>query len=511
MTNKIGKVYLVGAGPGNIAYLTLRARDLLALAEVIVYDALVNPDFLPFISRDCALLNVGKRGGEASTPQAEINQLLVDLCQQGKLVIRLKSGDPSIFGRINPEIQALKIANCPFELVPGISSAIAAPLLAGIPLTDKDLSRSFTVLSAHAPEILDWEALARLDTLVILMAGRSLPEIVEQLQQQGRTDPVAVIRNASRPDQEAWFGTLANIVEQTVGVSLSPAVIVVGKVVELGWSFSQNPSANLPLAGKTILITRAADQSSQFSQLLQAQGAITIEMPALEITPPSSWEALDTVIANLASFDWLILTSGNGANFFFERLQALGKDARALAGIKIAVVGKKTAATLKKRGINPDFIPPDFIADSLVATFPELLSSQKILFPRVESGGREVLVKELTAQGAGVIEVAAYESSCPREIDLEAWQVLSQGKIDVVTFASSKTVRNFLQLIEAAGAKNALSPKFLLKTLAIASIGPQTSQTCQELLGRVDIEAAQYTLEGLSEAIVRWSQDSRDR
>jgi uroporphyrinogen-III synthase len=258
-----------------------------------------------------------------------------------------------------------------------------------------------------------------------------------------------------------------------------------------------NIKPQLPLMGKTILVTRAAGQSSEFCQLLQNQGAEVLEMPALEITPPSSWLALDEAIANLHTFHWLILTSTNGVDYFFSRVQAKGKDLSALAGIKIAVVGKKTAASLKQYGFSPKFIPPNFVADSLVENFPEPLLNQKILFPRVETGGREVLVQELSAKGAQIIEVPAYQSGCPSTIPPEVLQALQQQTVNIITFASSKTVQYFYELI-----KDKL-PLDKLQKIMLASIGPQTSKTCEELLGRVDVEATEYTLGGLTEAIVK--------
>ena len=235
MSQQTGKVYLVGAGPGDVAYLTVRAQQLLAQAEVLVYDALVDAQLLQLVPNDCLKLDVGKRGGRPSTPQAEIDRLLVEQCQQGKQVVRLKSGDPFIFGRTTSEIQALVANNCPFEVVPGISSALAAPMLAGIPLTDPVLSRGFAVVTAHEPDALDWEALARLETLVILMGGRQIGEIVYQLHRYGRSlqTPIAIIRWAGSPQQQVWIANLGNIVEQTAGVSLSPVVIVIGEVVRL--------------------------------------------------------------------------------------------------------------------------------------------------------------------------------------------------------------------------------------------------------------------------------------
>ena len=599
MTESIGKVYLVGAGPGNVAYLTLRGKKLLNKAEVLVHDNLVEPHLLRLVPPTCLKIDVGKRGGLPSTPQEEINQILLEQCSQGKQVVRLKNGDPFIFARSSSEIQALMAAQYPFEVVPGISSALAAPLFAGIPLTDTVWSSCFAVLTGHDPVELDWDALARIDTLVILMGGRYFSEIVEYLQQYGRSPqtPIAVIRSCGRPQEQIWTGTLANIVEQTAGIPLSPAVIVVGEVVELR-NYLQPPEASInwaefysqaereynnsttvsedleipPLAGKTVLVTRSAEQSSQFSKLLQAAGAEVVEMPTLVISPPSSWKDLDQAIANLSDFDWIILTSSNGVNYFFERLLNQGKDARALAGVKIAVVGKKTAASLKKHSLQPDFIPPNFVADSLVEHFPESLAGKKILFPRVETGGRQVLIEELTAHKAEIVEVAAYESGCPAEISPPVLEALQQRTVDIITFASSKTVKNFYQLLEEALTVNleptplpltdaklqtnlvdrkdkrdkgdkiqfalgkqlrrsnttsselpkesslwesALlqpssleNPHSLLEGVCIASIGPQTTETCYQLLGRVDVEAQEYTLDGLTTAIVGWVKNT---
>jgi uroporphyrinogen III methyltransferase/synthase len=529
MVKQTGKVYLVGAGPGEATWLTVQARHLLAQAEVLVYDALVDADLLGLVPETCVKLDVGKRGGQASMPQAEINRLLVQHCQQGQQVVRLKSGDPFIFGRAQAEIEALRAAGCSFEVVPGLSSALVAPLLAGIPLTDPVLSRCFAVLTAHEPDSLDWQTLAQLDTLVILMGGRNLPEIVDRLRQHGRSPhtPIAIIRWAGRPQQRIWDGTLTNILIKTAGVSCSPCVIVIGEVVRLrsylqssrdgsdristvasGLSSDSAMSSPAPsLIGKTILVTRSATQSGQFTARLQREGATIIEMPTLEIVPPSSWQELDGAIARLSEFDWLILTSANAVEFFFDRLAAQIQDIRALAGLKIAVVGEKTAAVLQKRGLKPDFIPPAYVADSLVAHFPDPLAGANILFPRVESGGRDILVKDLSSQGAVVTEVAAYQSRCPDAIAPDALAALQTQAIDVVTFASSKTVKHFCQLLQQVDP----AWKDRLEGVCIASIGPQTSTTCQELLGRVDVEAQEYTLDGLVRAIERWFTSSEER
>ncbi|MBE9186361.1 uroporphyrinogen-III C-methyltransferase [Microcoleus sp. LEGE 07076] len=525
MKHRKGKVYLVGAGPGDCDLMTVRSHKLLSQAEVLIYDALIDIPQLELIPVTCLKIEVGKRGGKPSTQQEEINRLLVKHCQLGKQVVRLKSGDPFIFGRSSSEIQALIAAGCEFEVVPGISSALAAPLLAGIPLTDPVMSRCFAVMSGHEPDALEWEALVRIETLVILMGGRNLSEIIWQLQKHGRSPetPIAIIRDCGRPEQQIWLGSLSDIVQQTAGQSLSPCAIIIGEAVRLREYLIGPESTNMSdtpvtsnnsqlLAGKTILVTRAASQSGEFSDRLQQLGARAIEMPALVIGPPSSWEPLDRAIAQLSSFHWLILTSHNAVDWFFQRLQAKGKDARSLFGIKIAVVGKKTAESLRSHSLQPDFIPPNFVADSLVENFPweggrggTAPTNCKILFPRVESGGREVLVKEFTTKGAQVIEVPAYQSCCPETIAPLALAALQNQAVNIITFASSKTVHNFCNLI-GKNPELSLSEDWL-ENVCIASIGPETSKSCYNLLGKLDVEAQEYTLDGLTEAIVQWAAE----
>ncbi len=528
MSASFGKVYLVGAGPGDRRFLTLQAHTCLAQAEVLVYDALVDEQLLETVPKTCLAIAVGKRGGQPSTSQDAINHLLLTHCQQGKQVVRLKGGDPFIFGRSATEIDTLIQAGCEVEVIPGLSSALAAPLLAGIPLTDPVLSQCFATVSAHDLETLRWDALSQLETLVILMGTRHLATLIERLVQHGQSSktPIAIIRWAGHPQQQIWTGTLETIVQQTARQTLSPAVIVIGEVVRLrpylqpSLASSHSPltfmtdipsaSALQPLQGKTVLVTRSASQSSEFGDRLREQGAAVVEMPALEIGPPSSWAELDGAIAHLQDFDWLILTSANGVQSFFQRLATQGLDARALHGLNIAVVGEKTAQSLKSHGICPDFVPPDFIADALVTHFPDSqqLNGMRILFPRVESGGRTALINEFTAQGAIVTEIAAYESRCPATIPLEALRALQHRALDVITFASSKTVKNFRHLIESSVDLNGEplpAIATLLEPLCIASIGPQTSAACQQWLGRVDLEAQDYTLEGLMHIIVQWA------
>ena len=506
-----GKVYIVGAGVGGIDYLTVRAKNLLECAEVVVYDALVDESLLDLVRLDCDRQYVGKRGGQPSITQPEINALLVEKCQQGKQVVRLKSGDPFIFGRAVAEIAALHEAKCEFELVPGISSAIAAPLFAGIPLTDKEISPCFAVLTAHELDILPWQALAAMPTIVMLMGTAGLvgtdAPLLEKLKSiKPAKTAIAIIQWCGSAKQQIWTGTLDDIHLKLPNRSLSPAAIVVGEVVKFGeWMDwfrpAQMENAKLPLTGKTVMITRSASQSNQFADLLIAEGAKVLEMPALEIQPPSSWQQLDLAIAKLETYDWLVLTSANGVESFFARLREAKKDSRALHQLKIAVVGRKTAAVLAKYGIKPDLIPPDYVADELIAVFPPVEGLQ-ILFPRVETGGREVLIEQLSQKGANVDAVPAYESGIPQQIDLTALAAIKSQQIDAITFASSKTVKYFCQMLNDATGSDLW--REWISNAKIASIGPQTSATCVELLGRVDIEANEYTLEGLTTAIANY-------
>lgn len=532
MRGQQGKVDIVGAGPGGLAYLTLIGKCLIEQAEVLIYDALIHPKTLTLATKKCLLVPVGKRGGQPSTSQGQINALLIEHCRQGKPVVRLKCGDPFMFGRTSSEVQALQAAHCEVKVWPGLSSVFAAPLLAGIPLTDAQLSGSFAVVSGHDLGKINWAAVSQVDTLVILMGTRTLPEIVERLSLQGHRQerPVAIIREGGWPQQQVWIGTLATIVSFTQGEALSPAVIVVGEVVTLR-SFLEEAcradadtailshgqastlpllgaltmsDSKLPLAGKTILVTRSASQATDFCDRIAAAGATVLEMPALEIVPPSDWSELDAAIKTLEKFHWLILTSANGVNYFLERLMAQGKDVRSLSHLKIAVVGRKTAKVLEQRGLQADFTPPSYVADSLVEHFPQQnMEGVELLFPRVETGGREALVAQFTSKGAFVTEVPAYQSQCPASISPQVLEALQAQRVDVITFASSKTVQYFCQMLEQAASAEEHNGLQWIEKAQIASIGPQTSLTCEQLLGRVDLEATEFTLEGLLQNILK--------
>lgn len=513
-----GKVFIVGAGIGGIEFLTIRARDLISDAEVIISDALVDHALLDLAPENCDRLITGKRGGQESIKQAEINQILVQYCLQGKRVVRLKSGDPWIFGRSLPEISALQAANCEWEVVAGISSAIAAPMLAGIPLTEVETSSCFAVMTGHDLERLPWGAIAQIPTLVILMGTNSLAGLLEKLRTGKSADTaIAIVRWCGRADQQIWTGTLRDIQSKLPEGSLSPSVIIIGEVVKFHEQLSRQCSQSLEnfeqsvdlekeklaLQGKTILVTRASGQASQFTDLLTSQGAKVIEMPTLAIVPPTSWKMLDQAIANLAKYDWLILTSANAVESFFGRLRGSGQDSRALHSLKIAVVGRKTAEVLAHSGISPDLVPTDFVAESLVDAFlvipDHVLAGKKMLFPRVESGGREILVEQLQQHGVIVDVIAAYESKCPEAINPEALVAIQNQRLDAIAFASSKTVKHFCKLLDRVESQ-AIWRSWIAK-VKIASIGPETSKTCYELLGRIDCEALEYTLEGLTEAI----------
>ncbi|MGB3668595.1 MAG: uroporphyrinogen-III C-methyltransferase [Phormidesmis sp.] len=500
-----GKVYLLGAGPGDIGYLSVAGQRLLHQADALVYDALVDSALLSELAAGCEQWHVGKRGGRPSTPQAEINRLLVRLCKAGKQVVRLKAGDPFVFGRAAAEIQALQAEKCNFEVVPGLSSALVAPLLAGVPLTDPVLSRGFGVFTAHDLDALDWQAIARLETVVLMMGGRRLREICDRLISHGKRaeTPMLIVRWAGQPQQQVWQGTVLGMAQTVGAATLSPCVMVIGEVVGLRQYLSPPLAKALPLGGKTVVVTRSASQASQFSSVLRAKGASVVDFPALEIREPASWEPMDEAIAAINRFNWLILTSPNAVNYFIDRFLQQGKDLRALAHLKIAVVGKKTNKFLAQRGLSADFIPPAFVADSLVEHFPEDPKGQKLLFPRVESGGRDVLVQAMTAKGADVTEVAAYESACPSTMPLAAEQILASQNADILTFVSSKTVRHFARIMAETFGADWLD---LLQNVGVASIGPQTSRDCRELLGKVTVEASEYTLEGLTAGLEQWAR-----
>jgi uroporphyrinogen III methyltransferase/synthase len=482
----VNPIVLVGAGPGAPEHLTLAAREALQRADVVIYDTLIDPRILALLPPQVETRSV------QGLSQDEINHLLLQHYNNGQRVVRLKSGDPFIFGKATQELQALDTANCMYHVIPGISTITGAATLAGIPLTDRDWGRTIGVFTAHAPENLDWSALARMDTLVGLMGVGHLAHIQTKLLQNGRSPetPVALVHRAGQVGQSVWRGTLAQLTTQA---AQAPSVLIVGA------GANYHAQSRLPLQGKNILITRAVGSGSELEELLREQGASVVSMPTLVVQPPPDWAPLDQAIGNLQEFNWLILTSGNAVDYFLERLWYHRQDVRALAHLKIAVVGEKTAWHLRQWGLKADLIPSEFVADQLLAEFPQDCQDLRVLFPRVASGGRDVLVQGLQQRGAQVSEVAAYETTCPQEIPKFILDYLRQGYIDVLTFTSSKTVAHCYQLLEQVAPGQWQD---WLKSSRLAVIGPQTARTCERYFQRVDMVAKEYTLAGLVQAVI---------
>lgn len=481
-----GKVYLVGAGLGDPGSLTVRAAAVLEKAEVVLIEDLVGRGVRSRIPPQAEVIPVGKRPGSPILSQEAIDTLLIQHCQGGSQVVYLKAGDPWLFGRSIKTIQALQQAGCAVEVIPGISAVWGAPGAAGIPITLPGVSESLAVISGHDLDRLNFQALLALDTLIVLMGSRTLPDLCQRLMAHGGDPhtPVGLVSVGSRT--QVASGSLAAPPKLD---TQDPITVIIGEVVNhrLNWD-------PLPLAGQTVLVTRADTPQQNLRFLLEQAGAEVLEMPTLAITPPSSWQPLDQALTHLADYDWLILTSANAVTFFMARLHHHGCDSRALAGIQIAVVGEKTAQILEHYGLKPDCIPAEFVAAALL---PHLTTAKRILFPRVESGGRDDLTTALRQQGSRVDEVPAYESRCPAQGDPAIWAACQAGEVQVITFTSSKTVQHFVQLWQQSGI-----PKTSLDGIKLAVIGPKTAATCRELLGRVDIQAQPYTLEGLVQSLI---------
>jgi uroporphyrinogen III methyltransferase/synthase len=481
-----GKVYLVGAGPGDAGLLTVRATELIAKADLVAIDALVSQDVAALIPKTTEVVFVGKRASAHALPQGEINQLLIDEAKKGRMVVRLKGGDPFVFGRGGEEAEELIAAGVPVEIVPGISSAIAGPAYAGIPVTHRAYSTSVTLVTGHEADSgstgIRWGALAQLDgTIVFMMGFANLPVICHKLMQHGMSSDrgCAVISKATRPDQRTVVGTLRNIEVQVAGASLdTPALIVVGDVVTLHDTL--NWFETKPLFGKRVVVTRARDQASELKRMLEESGAQVLQFPTIRIAPPLSWESLDRAIHT--RYDWLVFTSVNGVRFFFERLYAAGKDVRALAGTKIAAVGSVTADDLRARGINPDVVPERFISTELLPLLAEDQHGVRTAVIRAEEG-RDELIHELRRRG-GEVDLAVAYRNVAEDVD-----PAELGEFDVVTFTSASTVDRFF---EKATPGRAL----------LASIGPATSDAIRRHGREPDIVANEATIQALHDAVV---------
>lgn len=504
-----GTVYLIGAGPGDPGLLTLAGRDAIARADVVLYDRLAHPSLLNFASQSAEKIFVGKASARHFVRQADTNDLMVEHARAGRTVARLKGGDPFVFGRGGEEAEYLRERGVPFIIVPGVTSAIAAPAYAGIPVTHRDASSSFAVITGHerddrtesgtreagsAEQRRRWDRIAHAaDTLVFLMGVEALPEITARLIENGRdaATPVALVQWGTWPRQRVVTGTLTNIVEivRQEGIT-APAVTVVGEVVN--WRDKLRWFDNGPLWGRRILVTRAREQASAFSDRLRTLGADAIEFPTIRITEPASYEALDAALERLPSYQWVVFTSANGVKHTFERLGRQGRDARAFGGAQVAAIGPATADALASHGIRPDFTPTEFVAEAVLAQFPERVAGKRILMPRAAEA-REVLPETWREQGAEVAVVQAYQTVLVSEGADDIRVLLDAGALDAITFTSSSTVRNFLE---------AMAGTPIPSTTRLAAIGPVTATTCRELLREPDCIADSYTLDGLAEALI---------
>jgi uroporphyrinogen III methyltransferase / synthase len=493
-----GLCILAGAGPGDIGLVTLRAREALEQAEVVVYDYLCNPEILKWVPTNAEIVFAGKKSGQHTLRQEEITRFLVDKTKEGKRVVRLKGGDPFVFGRGGEEAEALAAANLRFEIVPGVSSAIAVPAYAGIPLTHRDLASSFTVFTGHedpakVETAIDYQALvAGKGTLVMLMGMDRLGSIVPELLANGADSrlPVALIRWGTTGRQETLTGNLGSIVAASVGFE-PPAIAVFGRVVELRdklrW-FEQRP-----LFGRRIVVTRTRKQASALSGKLRALGADVYEIPTIRVEPPENLMEFGELVRDAFQYDWLIFTSVNGVDAFFDMFYRLYDDSRSIGNVKIAAIGPATAQRVRDLHLAVDLQPKEFIAEAIINGLVELGSVEnlKILVVRA-FGAREVLPKRLAELGAIVDQAIAYRTVPETKDTSGALERFQAEAADLITFTSSSTVENFLAL------KLPWPPN--MKT---ASIGPVTSETMRKHGLSVDVEAARYDVDGLVGAVLK--------
>jgi len=502
-----GKVYLVGAGAGDPGLLTIKGKECLQQADVIIYDYLANPTFLKLAKENAELIYVGKKGGDHTLSQEKINQLIVNKAQKNKIVVRLKGGDPFIFGRGGEEAETIKEAGIKFEWVPGITSAIAAPAYAGIPLTHRDYTSTVAFITGHEDPLkeestIQWDKLATgIGTLVFLMGVGNLGKIAKQLILHGRSPdtPVAVIHKGTLYEQKTITGKLSEIVglAEKYGIK-PPSIIVVGDVVNLRQDL--NWFETMPLFGKRIIVTRARAQASGFLRQLIDLGANCIEFPTIEVIPPKEVTALDRAIIEIDTYQWLFFTSVNGVEFFLKRLGDLGRDVRDLKGIKIGAIGPKTAEIWHNIGIKPDLVPNEYRAEAVIDCFKKkkLAKGTRILLPRAAEA-REILPAELAKMGAQVDVVTVYQTIKPDNDSRHIRKMLEEHMIDMITFTSSSTVTNFLAMFNA---ENQQIQEWM-QNLTVACIGPITAETARKNGLSVQIVPTDYTTEALTDAIVR--------
>jgi len=500
-----GKVYLIGAGPGDPGLITVKAVECIKEADVVVYDYLANKKFLDYAREKAEIIYVGKVGGAHTLPQDKINELIIEKAKKGKIIARLKGGDPFIFGRGGEEAEEIVAEGIDFEVIPGVTAGVAAAAYAGIPLTHRDFTTTVAFITGHEDPTKDesniyWDKISTgIGTLVFYMGIGNLEPNMKKLMENGRSPdtPVALIRWGTTSQQETLVGTIADIAEKAKKANFkAPAITVVGGVVslrnKLRW-FDERP-----LFGKRVIVTRSREQASDFSVLLEKNGAEPIEFPTIETVRPKDWKEIDRAIKNLPKYDWAIFTSVNGVKYFVERLKKFDKDIRELKGIKICAIGPATAKAIEDLGIKVDLVPKEYRAESIIAGLGKnKIKGKRFLLPRALKA-REVLPEEIKRLGGKVDVVSAYRTIKPKEKTDEIRKMLEEKKIDVVTFTSSSTVENFVSMFkkgEAAG---------LLQDVAVASIGPITRDTASTLGIKTNIMPEKYTIPALTEAIVQY-------
>ena len=498
-----GKVYLVGAGPGDPGLITVKGLEMLRRARVVVYDQLASPELLKEAPPDAELIYVGKKAGAHALPQEEINRLLVAKAREARVVVRLKGGDPFVFGRGGEEAEALAAAGVPFEVVPGVTSAVAVPAYAGIPVTHRDLAALVTFVTGHEDPTkgrsdIPWEILARQPgTLVFLMGVKNLAENCAKLLAGGRPPdtPAAVIQEGTLLSQRTVTGTLADIAVRAEEAGIRPpAILVVGEVAglreRLKWWETR------PLFGKVAVVTRTREQAGALSRLLTEAGARVVEIPALKLLPPEDFGPLDRALAHLTDYRWLIFTSANGVEAFFRRLGERGRDLRAVGHLKLAAIGPATAQALVRRGLTADLVPESFVAEGLAeGLLPLLHPGDRVLLPRAAQA-REALPELLRHAGVEVEVVPVYRMVPPPEIPEAARPFLEEARVDILTFASSATVHHFAALV---GRERFLT---LARRAVVAAIGPITAQALGEYGITPQVQPSTYTIPALAEAVV---------
>ena len=489
-------VYLIGAGPGNEGLITVRGLELVRKADVLVYDLLGTSAFLNEVPQNCQMYDVGKSAGNHKLGQDGINELLAQKAKEFKTVVRLKGGDPYIFGRGGEEHLYWKERGIKVEVVPGITSAISVPAYAGIPITQRGYTTSLAIVTGHEAqkEISDvnWKALSGIGTLIFLMSVKNIGQICRNLLAEGKpaNTQMAMIRYGTLPKQKSYFGTLGTMEEIVKKENIQPpCVTIIGKVVDLHSQL--NWFEELPLFGKKILVTRSRAQASSLLERLKELGADAIECPTIKITEIANNNAFDDFIENYNKYTHLVFTSVNGVNTFIEKVFEANKDLRLLYGKKVICIGPATAKAFKDKGIIADYVPETYIAESIIPYF-EKENNAKVAILRAEVA-REVLPEALKRLGHQVNVVPLYHTDFENEISHETLDYLEKGIIDLVTFTSSSTVEGFAKMIEKTN--------ILPQNIPSAVIGPVTEETCKKYGFNVKVRAKEYTISGLVEAI----------